>query len=122
MRAMSAPETTPPAVPAGEVRRRSPRIAAQVPIDVAFEGVSSDGRTAQVSRHGGVIVCALNCSEEDLLEVSNATTRESVRCRVVWCGRELIHGERKLAIAMLEDRPNFWGIDFGGAGQRAPHA
>jgi hypothetical protein len=93
-------------------RRRSPRIAAQVAIDVGYKGVNADGRSALVSRYGGLILCGLNCAEQDLLHVRNRSTLETVQCRVAWCGSELIDGERKLGIELLEDRPDFWGIDF----------
>jgi len=96
----------------GESRRRTPRIAAQVPIAVAFEGVVVEGQTAVVNRHGALILCGVNCADDDLLDVTNKTTREVVRCRVVWCGGEIVDGERRLGVEMTDDRPAFWGIDF----------
>jgi hypothetical protein len=96
----------------GESRRRSPRITLQVPIAVAFEGLVVDGQTAVVNRHGALILCGVNCAEDDLLDVTNKTTHESVRCRVVWCGSEIVDGARKLGLEMTDDRPVFWGIDF----------
>ena len=100
----------------GESRRRSPRIAAQVPIDVAFQGAVIQGQTAVVNRHGALILCGLNCGDDDLLDVTNRTTLEQVACRVVWCGSELVGGRRKLGVEMTEDRPRFWGIDFSALG------
>ena len=96
----------------GESRRRSQRIAAQVPIAVAFEGLVVDGRTAVVNRHGALILCSVNCADDDLLDITNSTTHEHVRCRVVWCGSEIVDSERKLGVEMADDRPAFWGIDF----------
>jgi len=104
------PQGTQPA--GGESRRRSPRVAAQVPIEVASEGVVVSGRTAVVNRHGALILCGINCADGEVLEVRNKTTHEAVACRVVWCGSEVIDAERKLGIEMLEDRPEFWGLDF----------
>lgn len=96
----------------GASRRRSPRIAAQVPIAVAFEGLVVDGQTAVVNRHGALILCGVNCADDDLLDVTNKTTHENVRCQVVWCGSEIVDGVRKLGVEMGDDRPAFWGIDF----------
>lgn len=96
----------------GESRRRSPRIAAQVPIAVDFDGRVVEGHTAVVNRHGALILCAVNCAEDDLLDITNRTTHDHVHCRVVWCGSELADGQRKLGVEMADDRPAFWGIDF----------
>ena len=59
----------------GESRRRSPRIAVQVPIEVAFASVTVDGTTAVVNRHGALILCGVNCADDDVLDVTNKTTR-----------------------------------------------
>ena len=109
---MSGQGASPPGDIEGESRRRSPRIAAQVPISVGYEGVVVEGQTAVVNRHGALILCGVNCTEGGLLEITNRTTREQVHCRVVWCGSEIVHGQRKLGVEMAEDRPAFWGIDF----------
>lgn len=96
----------------GESRRRSPRIAAQVPLEVTFEGVTVGGRSAVVNRHGALILCGLNCPDGVVLAVKNKTNDETVACRVVWCGSEVVEAERKLGIEMLEAHPDFWGLDF----------
>lgn len=96
----------------GESRRRSPRVPMQVPIEVAFAGVTVDGHTALVSRHGALILCGVNCAKNDLLDITNRTTHEHVRCRVVWCGSEIVDDQRKLGVETADDRPAFWGIDF----------
>lgn len=106
---MSTPER-PPA--GGESRRRSPRVTAQVPLEVSFEGVTVGGRSAVVNRHGALILCGINCPDGVVIEVKNKTTGEAVACRVVWCGSEIVDAERKLGIEMLEDRPDFWALDF----------
>lgn len=97
----------------GESRRRSPRVAVQVPVEVGFAGVVLEGRTALVSRHGALIQCGVNCARNDVLDVTNKATHEQVLCRVVWCGSEIVDGARKLGVEMGDDRPAFWGIDFG---------
>jgi hypothetical protein len=96
----------------GELRRRSPRIAVQVPIGVSFGDTIASGHTAIVNRHGALILCIGNYVEGDVLDVMNKTTQESVRCRVVWCSSEIADGVRKLGVEMEEDRAAFWGIDF----------
>ena len=113
---MSGQGTSASSEDGGESRRRSPRIAAQVPISVGYEGTVVEGQTAVVNRHGALILCGVNCSEDGLLEITNRTTHEQVHCRVVWCGSEILEGQRKLGVEMAEDRPAFWGIDFSALG------
>jgi hypothetical protein len=97
---------------AGAARRRSPRIPVQVPIEVDFEGTTVAARSAVVNRHGALILCGLNCAENDSLQLTNKKTHEQVRCRVVWCSSEIVDGERKLGVELSNDAPAFWGIDF----------
>jgi hypothetical protein len=101
---------------AGEARRRSPRIPVQVPVDVDFGGTIVAGRSAVVNRHGALILCSLNCAENDSLELTNKKTNEQVGCRVVWCSSEIVDGERKLGVELSQDSPAFWGIDFSALG------
>ena len=96
---------------AGDPRRRSPRVVAQVPIRVAAGGAEALGQTAVVNEHGALILCGMTAADGDEVRVTNTVSGESVACRVVWAGDEDETGLRKYGIELLEERPRFWGFE-----------
>ena len=97
---------------AGDPRRRSQRVVAQVPIRVAAGGAEALGQTAVVNEHGALIMCGVNAADGDEVRVTNTVSGESVACRIVWAaGDEDEAGLKKYGIELLEERPRFWGFE-----------
>lgn len=109
---------------AGERRlaetRRSPRVLARVPILIAGEGPLHTAHTAVVNRHGALILCPLNYPEGVVVEVQNQATGQAAKFRVVWCGGEERPGLYKVGIELLDELPEFWGVDYEAATAAAP--
>ncbi len=95
---------------------------ARIPILIASEGPLYNGHTAVVNCHGALILSPENFAEETTLEIQNQTTGESTKCRVVWAGGENRPGLYKLGIELLEDLPEFWGVDYATAVAAPPQA
>jgi len=96
---------------AGDPRRRSQRVVAQVPLRVAAGGAEALGQSAVVNRHGALILCGVSASDGDEIQVTNTVSGESARCRIVWAGGEDETGLKKYGIELLEERPRFWGFE-----------
>ncbi len=102
--------------------RRSPRVLERVPILIAGEGPLYSAHTAVVNRHGALILSPMNYPDESVVEIQNQTTGECAKCRVVWNGGEERPGIYKLGIELIEELPEFWGVDYVAAVPAAPQA
>ncbi len=95
--------------------RRSPRVLASIPILVAGEGPLYKGHTAVVNRHGALILVPTPYPVNATVEIQNQETSESAKFRVVWLGGLQRPGLYKIGVELLEERPDFWNVDYAEA-------
>jgi hypothetical protein len=95
---------------------------ARVPILIAGEGPLYNAHTAVVNCHGALILSPENFAEGKNLEIQNQTTGESAKVRVVWSGGENRPGLYKLGIELLDELPEFWGVDYATAVAAPPQS
>ena len=95
--------------------RRSPRVLAQIPVLIRGEGSECSAHTAVVNRHGAMVLSSENYPLESVVEIQNLATDERAKCEVVWFGGEDRPGTYKLGIQLLEELPEFWGVDYESA-------
>lgn len=87
---------------------------------MAGDGPIYNAHTAVVNRHGALILSPINYPSETVIEVQNQNTGESAKFRVVWSGGEDRPGLHKLGIELLDELPEFWGVDYETAIPAAP--
>lgn len=100
-------------------RRRSQRVALSMPV-VVWEPESESKepiektRTLSVSRHGGLMTMNANVACGQSLMVTNAYSRVSTECRVVYVAPEKQERTepRQVGFEFLETESNFWNISF----------
>ncbi|HVN07533.1 MAG TPA: hypothetical protein VMV61_01080 [Patescibacteria group bacterium] len=101
-------------------RRRSQRVALSMPL-VVWEPESDSRepmektRTLSVSRHGGLMALNSDVACGQSLVVTNAISRVSLECRVVYVmpERHDRHDARHVVgFEFLEPEANFWNISF----------
>jgi len=92
--------------------RRSARVLAQIPIQISGEGPVCQGVTAVVNREGAMVLAAGSYHMGAVVRVQNLRSNESAQFRVIWDGGQEPGGQVKLGIEMLEERPDFWGVDW----------
>lgn len=95
--------------------RRSPRVLAQIPIQVCGEGPLCQGVTAVVNRHGALILVWGHYEMGAVIQVENLSNGDLASCRVVWDGGQEMNGQDKLGVELMEDKPDFWGVDYAAA-------
>jgi len=91
-----------------ECRRRSPRVTRSVPVQIQGPNFSCAGSSADVSRDGALVFCAVQCPAGSELTITRTDTQTAARFRVVWEGGT-DNGLYKLGIEGLEDQRSFWG-------------
>ena len=97
-------------------RRRSMRVLLSVPIVVSGKTsenktFSEDARTLVVNAHGALIVLANQVLPNQILEIGNKATKQSLDCRVVHVGAAQ-GGKIQLGVEFVKPSPTFWQIDF----------
>jgi len=100
-------------------RRRSQRVALSMPV-VVWEPESNSRdpiektRTLSVSRHGGLMTMSAEVSCGQSLMVTNAFSRQSLECRVVYVTSDKKDraDARKVGFEFLDEETNFWNISF----------
>jgi hypothetical protein len=92
--------------------RRSPRILAHIPILIAGEGPLYNGVTAVVSRDGAMILVPVSYPIGSKVQIQNLRTGVATYCRIVWDGGEERPGLIKMGVELLEELPDFWGVDY----------
>lgn len=65
-----------------------------------------------VNRHGALILSPVVYPQDTTIEVQNQTTGESAKFRVVWSGGQDRPGLYKLGIELVDELPEFWGVDY----------
>lgn len=97
-------------------RRRSMRVLLSVPIVVSGKNAENkafteDARTLVVNAHGALIALATHLLTNQIVEVANKATKQSLDCRVVHVGNAQ-GGKMQLGIEFVKVSPGFWQIDF----------
>ena len=94
----------------GVENRRSPRIAAKVPLALWGDGGAAvRAHSVVVNRRGALVLSPRPFAADAFLKVLNQQSGQTALCRVVWCGGEDLPGLHKLGIELLADVPFFWG-------------
>lgn len=106
-------------------RRRSERVLAYVPVLV--KGNAKDKgpfteptRAVVINAHGALITLVTRAELEQNLILTNVSTREEQKCRVVYLGAEQA-GRTEVGIAFKRPAPKFWGIAAPPIGWKAFH-
>ncbi len=92
--------------------RRSPRVLAQIPIQISGEGPACRGVTAVVNRQGAMVLAPAVYHMDAVVQVQNLRTQETAQFRVIWDGGQEPGGQAKLGLEMLEEQPDFWGVEW----------
>lgn len=97
-------------------RRRSMRVLLSVPIMVSGktaenQAFSEDARTLVVNAHGALIVLASHVLPNQIIQLANKATKQSLDCRVVHVGSAQ-GGKMQLGVEFVKTSPTFWQIDF----------
>jgi hypothetical protein len=97
-------------------RRRSMRVLLSVPIvvsgiDKQGQEFSEEARTLVVNAHGALISLAAKVLPDQAVAMSNRSTHESQKCRVVYVGNAPT-GKAQMGIEFVTPCPSFWQIDF----------
>jgi hypothetical protein len=97
-------------------RRRSMRVLLSVPIVVSGKNsenkvFTEEARTLVVNAHGALIALAARLLSDQLIEIANKTTQQSLECRVVHVGNAQ-SGKMQLGVEFVKPSPSFWQIDF----------
>jgi hypothetical protein len=96
--------------------RRTQRVLMDVPV-LVYGNAKDEGpfqeqtRTLQVSAHGGLITMTNRVKRGQKLLLTNAATKESQECYVIWVGKR--RGNRyEVGIGFTHPAPRFWHISF----------
>jgi hypothetical protein len=114
-RLAKGPETTgadhhPQAVARSGTERRSPRVPVRVPVNLAVGcDAPVPGVTADISRHGALILSFIPIPVSTVIWLQNARTKVWVRARVAWHARRRHLGPHQLGIELLGAAPHMWG-------------
>lgn len=94
--------------------RRSPRILAQVPVQISGERPHG-AHTVVVNRHGALILSPVNYTTDSEITLQNRNTGAVARAHVVWSGGADTTGLFKLGIELVDELPEFWAVDYEAA-------
>lgn len=110
---MAAPSKppTPPTRP--ELRRRSRRVKAHIPVIVHRHQGDAKYETAGtlvVNAHGALILLAMAVAPGELISLRNPTTDEEILARVTKVGTRLL-GKTQVGVEFIKPEPNFWKVE-----------
>ena len=98
-------------------RRRSVGVPLQIPITVRW--VAGDGTlqehqtmTMTINEHGCLVPLKAPVIEGMVLEVTNRSSNEARKGKVVWCGGTSLQGENQVAIELERVGSEFWGRQY----------
>ena len=93
--------------------RRSSRVLKRIPILVKGPMAAPENAvTAVVNREGALILAPSFYPEGTELDIQILTNGKATKARVIWHGGEERPGVFKLGIELLEDLPEFWGVEY----------
>lgn len=100
-------------VPKPELRRRSRRIKAHIPVIVHGHKGASKSETAGtlvVNAHGALILLAMAVAPGELLSLRNPATDDEILARVTTVGTRLL-GKTQVGVEFIKPEPNFWKVE-----------
>ena len=92
--------------------RRSPRVVADIPLEVRPVQQSCSAVTAVINLQGALILSPVPWPSRTTLEIRNQKNKRSIRARVVWTGPEDGSGSYKLGVEFEAPESGFWGDDY----------
>lgn len=98
-------------------RRRSPRVALEIPLRVKWTGpdgrITEEQTRTEVLNGAGARIRLKNPIEMGLeMEIVNLENKESARARVVWASEHSPPDGQRLGIEFLTPRAAFWGSQY----------
>lgn len=97
-----------------ELKRRSKRVKARVPIIVRAQKLER-GREPEktvaliVNAHGGLILLAMEVKVDEFVVVANPKNDKELLCRITHLGPNFM-GKAEVGIEFIRPSPDFWGL------------
>lgn len=97
-----------------ELKRRSKRVKARVPIVVRAQKLER-GREPEktvaliVNAHGGLILLAMTVKVDEFVVVANPKNDQELLCRITHLGPNFM-GKAEVGIEFIRPSPDFWGL------------
>lgn len=97
-----------------ELKRRSKRVKARVPIIVRaqkLERGQEPERTVAliVNAHGALILLAMKVAVDEFVVVANPKNDKELLCRITHLGPDFM-GKAEIGIEFIRPSPEFWGL------------
>jgi PilZ domain len=95
-----------------ELRRRSKRIKARIPVVVRLQdkkSLTESTHTIVINAHGALLILAMRISVNSFIVLENHATRKELLCRVAHVGASFM-GKTQVAVEFIRPDPEFWGI------------
>jgi hypothetical protein len=95
-----------------ELRRRSKRVKARIPVVVRLQGKNAQTEsthTIVVNAHGALMIVAMKVAVNHFIVLENTTTGRELLCRVAHVGATFM-GKTQVAVEFIRPDPDFWGI------------
>jgi hypothetical protein len=99
--------------PRPELRRRSRRVKAHIPVVVhrhQGEPRSETAGTLVVNAHGALILLAMPVAPGELISLKNPKTDEEILARVTTVGTRLL-GKTQIGVEFIKPEPDFWKVE-----------
>lgn len=101
------------APPRPELRRRSLRVKAHIPVIIhrhKGEPRSETAGTLVVNAHGALILLAMPVECGELVSLTNPDTNDEILARVTKVGTRLL-GKTQIGVEFIKPEPDFWKVD-----------
>ncbi len=95
-----------------ELRRRSRRVKAHIPVIIhrhQGESRSEATNTLVVNAHGGLILLAMQVMPGELISLKNPSNDEEILARVTTVGTRLL-GKTQVGVEFIKPEPDFWKV------------
>jgi hypothetical protein len=95
-----------------ELRRRSKRIKARIPVVVRLQdkkSLTEKTHTIVINAHGALLILAMQVSVNQFMVLENHSTRRELLCRVAHVGATFM-GKTQVAVEFIRPDHEFWGI------------
>ena len=99
--------------PRPELRRRSRRVKAHIPVVVhrhRGESRSELAGTLVVNAHGALILLAMPVVPGELVSLTNPATNDEILARITKVGTHLL-GKSQVGIEFIKPEPDFWKVE-----------
>ncbi len=114
--AASVPSAAPASLNAASIKRRSSRVAIDIPVEILGQQVNGkmfheETRTTVVSAHGALLTLRVSSQIKPSVLMIHKKTRAEAQCRVIFL-KESEQGKAELGVEFVTPQPRFWGIAF----------